>query len=313
MAPRRMRAVVAARAEAGEGVAAFVLKDPDGWELPPFRPGAHLDLYLPGGLVRTYSLVNDPAENDRYVIAVKREAQGRGGSAFLCDRLAAGDEIGIGLPRGGLPLGPQPQVFIAGGIGVTPFLSAASALVRQGRRDVMLHVIARGAPPLAERIAPLVAAGLAQVHDTRAGLRPLLGDLLAPFAGTGAAACCGPAALIDAFEAATRDWPADRVHVERFVPPPLEAPREAQDYRLVLARTGGEIAVPAGASMLEALAAHGIDIPHSCCGGICGLCKVGWIEGVPLHRDRALSPQERETSLLACVALSAGPRLVVDL
>ncbi|MFS8037793.1 PDR/VanB family oxidoreductase [Xanthobacter sp. AM11] len=313
MAPRRIRTVVAARVPAGADVVSFVLKDPEGWELPPFRPGAHVDLYLPGGLVRTYSLINAPADKHRYVIAVKREAAGRGGSRLLCDRLEAGAEIGVGLPRGGLELGPQPQVFIAGGIGVTPFLSAADALLRAGRRDFMLHVITRGAPPLASLVAPLVAAGVAQVHDTRAGPRPRLGPLLEAFGDAAAASCCGPEALLAGFTAATAHWPAHRVHVERFVAPPLAAPPEARPYRLVLSRSGAEIEVAAGASMLDALTAHGIPIPQSCGGGICGLCKVDWIEGEPLHRDRALSPDERHRSLLACVALSAGPRLVVDL
>jgi len=313
MAPRRIRTVVTARTAAGRDTVAFTLQDPDGWELPPFRPGAHVDLHLPGGLVRTYSLVNDPAQNDRYVIAVKREAGGRGGSRQLCDSVQAGNEIGVGLPRGGLNLGPQPQVFIAGGIGITPFLSAAHALLRAGRTDFRLHVIARGAPPLEEQIAPLVAAGLALVHDTSAGPRPDLDALLAPHPADAAASCCGPQALIAGFEAATVNWPAERVHVERFVPPPLAAPAEAQAYTLVLARSGGEIPMEAGASMLDKLTAHGIDVPHSCCGGICGLCRIDWIEGDPLHRDRALTPAERQRSLLACVTLSAGPRLVVDI
>jgi len=313
MPPRNVRTVVTTRIPAGRDVVAFVLQDPDGWELPPFRPGAHVDLYLPGGLVRTYSLVNAPAVNDRYMIAVKREAAGRGGSRLLCDAIEAGDEIGVGLPRGGLRLGPEPQVFIAGGIGVTPFLSAASALLRAGRSDFMLHVIARGAPPLANLISPLVAAGVARIHDTRAAPRPSLDAFLAPHAGQASASCCGPQALVTGFEAATAHWPAHRVHVERFVAPPMTPPPDARSYRLVLARSGEEIEVEAGASMLDKLTAHGIAIPHSCCGGICGLCKVGWIEGEPLHRDRSLSPDERRKSLLACVALSAGPRLIVDL
>lgn len=312
MAPRRIRTVVAARSEAGRDVVSFVLKDPDGWGLPPFGPGAHLDLYLPNGMIRTYSLVNDPAVNDRYVIAVKREPAGRGGSRFLCDALKVGDEIGVGLPRGGLALGPEPHVFIAGGIGVTPFLSAADALVRAGRSDFRLHVISRGLPPLADQLAPLVAAGVATLHDTGTGARPDLRALLGNDASR-RAACCGPDSLIDAFEAATVGWPEHLVHVERFVPPPLVAPAEAVDYTLVLARSGAEFPMAAGASMLDTLTAHGIAIPSSCCGGICGLCRVDWIEGEPLHRDRALSPDERRRTLLACVTLSASPRLVVDL
>ncbi|WP_296581863.1 PDR/VanB family oxidoreductase [Xanthobacter sp.] len=312
MAPRRIRTVVVARAAAGHDVVSFVLKDPDGWDLPSFRPGAHLDLYLSNGLVRTYSLVNDPAESDRYVIAVKREPAGRGGSRFLWESLQVGDEIGVGLPRGGLSLAPEAQIFVAGGIGVTPFLSAAAALLRAGRTDFRLHVISRGPPPLPDRLEPLVSAGVAELHDTSTGPRPALGPFLSGDA-TQAVSCCGPESLIAAFEAAIADWPKHLVHVERFVPPPLVAPPEARSYTLVLARSGAEIDMEAGASMLDTLTARGIAIPSSCCGGICGLCKVDWIEGEPLHRDRALSPEDRRRSLLACVALSASPRLVLDL
>lgn len=312
MAPRRIRAVVAARSEAGRDVVSFVLKDPDGWGLPPFRPGAHIDLYLSNGLIRTYSLVNDPAVNDRYVLAVKLEPGGRGGSRLLHETLKVGDEVAVGLPRGGLTLGPERQIFVAGGIGVTPFLSAADALLRAGRDDFRLHVIARGAPPLADLLAPLVKAGVAALHDTSTDPRPSLAGILSGD-GSRAVSCCGPESLLQNFEAATAGWPGHLVHVERFIPPPLVAPPEAQPYTLVLARSGAEIQMAAGASMLDALSAYGIEIPSSCCGGICGLCKVDWLEGTPLHRDRALSREERRSTLLACVALSASPRLVVDL
>ena len=112
--------------DAGAGVKLFSLVDPDHWDLPPFRPGAHIDLHLPGGMVRTYSLCNDPADNGCYRIAVKRERVGRGGSMILHDQVKVGDTIGVTLPRGGLPLDADVScfAFVAGGIGVTPFLSA---------------------------------------------------------------------------------------------------------------------------------------------------------------------------------------------
>lgn len=309
---RTIRTVVADARQAGPEVKRFVLKDPDGWVLPPFRPGAHVDLHLPGGLVRTYSLLNAPADDDRYVIAVKREADGRGGSILLHDDVAEGDEIGVGLPRSGLPLCERHQTFIAGGIGVTPFLSAATALLRHGRTDFMLHVLSRGEPPLADDLAPLLAEGCAVVHDTRR-MRPALADLVGQPHPDRRVHCCGPLGLIAAFEAAAEPWPAERIHVERFVPPPLVAPPDAQPYTLVLARSGIEIEVPLGMSMTEALDRHGVHVPSSCGGGICGTCRVDWIEGRPLHRDRALQPAERDHALLACVALSGAPRLVIDL
>lgn len=310
-----VKTIVRSIAEGGAGIKLFTLADPDDWELPPFRPGAHVDLHLPGGLVRTYSLCNDPADNTRYVVAVKRETNGRGGSIVLHDDVKVGDVIGVSLPRGGLHLDEKIAsfAFIGGGIGVTPFLSAANYLKRIGRTDFQLHVIARGALPLPDLLVPLMASGHVVVHDTAETARPDIAALIGMPSSGAAIACCGPEGMIDAFERASRDWPAELVHVERFVPPPLVVDPDARPYRLVLARSKIEVDVPLGKTMLSALLDAGVDIPASCCGGICGSCKVDWLEGRPLHRDRVLSPMERERSLMVCVAGSAEDRLVLDL
>jgi ferredoxin-NADP reductase len=301
--------------DGGHGIKVFSLVDPDHWELPPFRPGAHIDLHLAGGLVRTYSLCNDPADNARYVVAVKREADGRGGSIRLHDDIAVGDSIGVSLPRGGLALNDSISRFgfVAGGIGVTPFLSAASYLNRTGRRNFKLHVMARGAPPLAGLLAPFVASGQAVVHDTAVAPRPSLATLVGEPSLDAALGCCGPQGMIDDFEQATRGWPSEALHVERFVPPPLVVDPDAKPYHLILARSKDRIEVGPGQTMLAALQDFGIAIPASCCGGICGSCKVDWLEGEPVHRDRVLSPAERQRSLMVCVAGSAQDRLVLDL
>lgn len=301
--------------DAGDGVKLFSLVDPDRWELPSFRPGAHIDLHLPGGLVRTYSLCNDPADNQRYLVAVKRERAGRGGSAQLHDHVRAGDTIGVSLPRGGLPLGADVScvTFVAGGIGVTPFLSAAAWLKRTGRVDFTLHLLARGKPPLAHLLAPLERSGHLVLHDTATAARPDIAALVGRPSRGMAIACCGPASMIDDFEQASRDWPEERVHIERFVPPVLPADPDARPYTLALSRSKIETRVDPGQTMLAALLSLGIDIPASCCGGICGACKVDWLEGRPIHRDRVLSPTERARSLMVCVAGSSGDRLVLDL
>jgi ferredoxin-NADP reductase len=313
-APITAIATVVRRIEpAGHGVKRFTLEDPDRWELPPFKPGAHIDLHLPGCGLRTYSLCGAPHEDRRYVIAVKREAAGRGGSAFLFDSVREGDPLGVSLPRGGVPVPTcERRVFIAGGIGVTPFLSATSALLHRGERSFVLHLVARGEPPLADMLAPLVRQGLAVLHDTRAG-RPDLPALMgAPEPGV-RVACCGPAGMLEAFEDASAEWPRDSVHVERFVPPPLVVDPLAGPYTLVLGRSGRSMDVPAGMTMLDAIASCGGDVPTSCGGGICGACRVGVLEGAVLHHDRFLSPAEREHSALVCVAGCAGGKLVLDL
>jgi vanillate O-demethylase ferredoxin subunit len=311
----KVRTIVEQIEDGGPGIKLFSLVDPDHWELPPFRPGAHIDLHLPGGLVRTYSLCNDPADDKRYVVAVKREAEGRGGSIVLHDAVKVGDTIGVTLPRGGLDLSADVTrfTFIGGGIGVTPFLSAATWLKRMGRSKFTLHMIARGEPPLADLLAPLRKSGHVVIHDTSSGQRPDIAALVGRPLSDVALACCGPDGMIDDFEQASRDWPADRVHIERFVPPPLPIDPDAKPYVLALAKSKREITVTAGQTMLSALTNIGIDVPASCCGGICGSCKVDWLEGQPVHRDRVLSPAERERSLLVCVAGSAGDRLVLDL
>jgi ferredoxin-NADP reductase len=293
----------------------FSLVDPDRWELPPFRPGAHIDLHLSGGTVRTYSLCNDPADNKRYLVAVKRERAGRGGSAKLHDEIEVGDSIGVSLPRGGLDLPEDISrfVFVAGGIGVTPFLSAAAFLKRTGRPNFALHVIARGEPPLGRLLAPLASSGNLVLHDTSARPRPELVRLIGRQESNVGLGCCGPESMIDDFERAADDWPDEHVHIERFVPPLLPVDPNAKPYTLVLVRSRLETRVIPGQTMLSAIQGLRIDVPASCCGGICGSCKVDWIEGSPVHRDRVLSPAERVRSLMVCVAGSAEDRLVLDL
>jgi ferredoxin-NADP reductase len=299
----------------GEGVKLFSLVDPDHWELPPFRPGAHIDLHLSGGMVRTYSLCNDPADNKRYLIAVKRERDGRGGSAKLHDEIEVGDTIGVSLPRGGLDLHHDVAhfVFVAGGIGVTPFLSAAALLKRTGRPNFTLHLTARGEPPLKALLKPLMKTGHVVLYDTTQSGRPAIAHLIGEPGSGRALGCCGPESMIDDFEQAARDWPSQRVHIERFVPPVLPVDPNAKPYTIVLSRSKSEARVEPGQTMLEVLVGLGIDIPASCCGGICGSCKVDWLEGSPVHRDRVLSPSERQRSLMVCVAGSAEERIVLDL
>jgi ferredoxin-NADP reductase len=308
-----VRTVVEAIDEGGDGIKVFTLVDPDHWELPPFKPGAHIDLHLSSGLVRTYSLCNDPIEATRYVVAVKREAEGRGGSIALCDTTRIGDTIGVSLPRGGLALDPPAgrYVFVAGGIGVTPFLSVAGYLRRTGHGDFKLHVVARSRLPLEHLLAPLIEEKRVAVHRTAKDGRPDIGSLLPAAQPKTLIGCCGPEAMLADFEQASKAWPAESVHIERFVPPLV--PLNAKPYTLVLARSGRELPVLPGQTMLSALERSGVEVASSCCGGICGACKVGWLEGKPLHRDRVLSPYERERNLMACVAGSESERLVLDL
>jgi ferredoxin-NADP reductase len=297
---------------AGPGILRITLRDPDGWPLPRVRPGAHLDLHVPGVGPRAYSLCGDPAVQDAWTVAVKREAESRGGSAWI-HALREGDPVAASMPRCTFPLaeGAARHVMIAGGIGVTPFLAMAPALERAGA-DWVLHVLHRDALPCPEDLAPWLESGRAVAHDTAMRPRPSLDALLGPPAPGLQAYCCGPVPMIDAFEHATAGWPAGAARAEHFVPPVLPPDPSARPYTLALAASGVTADVPAGGSMLVALRALGAKVEASCEGGICGACKVRWLEGEPVHRDRVLSPAERMTHVMVCVAGCASERLVLD-
>ena len=300
--------------EVGSDTKRFTLADKDGWQLPPFRPGAHVDVHVQPGLVRTYSLCNEPEDECRYVIAVKRERDGRGGSNHLHDRISVGDPIGVSIPRGGIALREDGMnVFIAGGIGVTPFVSAIRHLERNGRTNYVLHWSSRGAPSLADMIAPAIASGRVQVYDTRNQQKPSIAQIVSKYEGSGLAACCGPLPMLEMFEDVVGSWPDDRKHIELFAPPKRVALSDVPPYELLLKASNIVATVTPDIGLLGTLEALGIDVPVSCGGGICGACRTRWIEGPPIHRDRILSPSERQSELIVCVGDCAGPRLVLDL
>ncbi|MBR0666421.1 oxidoreductase [Roseomonas hellenica] len=312
--PRHITLRVVAAAEAGPGIRRLTLQDPDGWRLPRVRPGAHLDLQVPGVGPRAYSLCGDPAEEDRWVIAVRREATSRGGSAWLHEALRPGDMVASAMPRCTFPLeeAATHHVMIAGGIGVTPFLSMAPMLERAGRSWV-LHVLHRGGPPpCGDDLAPWAALGRVVLHDTLSAPRPDLATLLGPHRAGIQAYCCGPPAMLEGFAAATIAWPAGAARMEHFVPPALPPDPDARPYLLVRAATGESVEVAAGESMLAALRRMGANVDSSCEGGICGACEIRWLEGEPIHRDLVLPAARRATHLMACVAHCASARLVVE-
>ena len=311
--PRHIRLRVIAARPAGPGVRRLTLQDPDGYGLPRFKPGAHLDLMVPGLGLRSYSLCGDPAVTDRWEIAVKREAASRGGSAWVSDTLAVGDEVAAAMPRCTFPIAEAAtrHVMVAGGIGVTPFLAMAPVLERAGA-NWTLHVLHRGGQPCPDDLAAWIAVGRTILHDTAAGARPTMPSLLGPYTDGLQAYCCGPSPMLNAFRLATADWPHSAAQVEHFVAPDLAPDPDARPYTLIRAKTGTSVEVVAGASMLAGLRMLGADVDASCEGGICGACEVRWLEGAPLHRDRVLSPARRTTHLISCVANCASGRLVVD-
>ena len=306
--------VVSRIEDLGSDTKRVTLVDQDDWDLPPFRPGAHIDVHLQPGLVRTYSLCNEPEDNRRYIIAVKRERDGRGGSNFLHNQVQVGDRIGVSIPRGGITLNPNGMnIFVAGGIGVTPFVSALRHLERHGRSNYILHWTCRGRPTLADMVRGPIESGRVRLYDTTSQAKPVIADIVNAYAESGSAACCGPASMLESFERAVAAWPDDRKHIEMFTPPKRVAQSDVPPYELVLAASKKQATVLPEVGLLGTLEAMAIDVPVSCGGGICGACRTRWIEGPPIHRDRVLSPAERQSELIVCVGDCAGPKLVLDL
>lgn len=292
----------------------FTLADEDGWRLPPFRPGAHIDLHLANGQVRTYSLCNEPSDQHRYVIAVKKEPEGRGGSRYLHEQLEVGDRLGVSVPRSGIQVSEEGiNIFIAGGIGITPFISTILDMERGGLTNYELHWSSRGSPPLEDMLAPQIASGRVHLYDTTRDPCPDIHHITHARSDKAHACCCGPSGMLAVFEAAVGNWPDDRKHVERFTAPKPLPSATATTFTVVLARSGVEAVVEPEVGLLSTLEALGAEVSVSCGGGICGACRTRWLEGNPLHRDRVLSPQERATELMVCVAECSSSRLVLDL
>ncbi len=297
---------------------AFTLADPGGGPLPAWQPGAHIDLVLPSGLERQYSLCSDPADRGGYRIAVLREPDSRGGSAELHERQLCGATVTIRGPRNHFPLEDAPgYLLIAGGIGVTPLLPMARALAdRGGPWRLAYGGRTRGRMAFAAELAALGGDAVELYPQDERG--PL--DLAALLAGAGDALvyACGPAPMLDAVQAiaAERGLPAPRV--ERFSGSgnAIVGPQPGDENLTVeLARTGLTLTVPPGRSILAAVRDVLPDVPYSCEEGFCGACETVVLAGQPEHRDEVLSEAERDAgkTMMICVSRAATPRLTLDL
>lgn len=309
--PHGSELVVADVRPAADGVRSLTLRRPGGGPLPVWEPGAHLDVLLAPGLERQYSLCGDPADRETWRVAVLREDAGRGGSAYVHERLGPGDVVRVRGPRNHFRLEPAAGYrFIAGGIGITPLLPMLAAAERAGA-DWSLLYGGRRRGTMAFR-AELARYGdrvtLAPEDETG----PL--DLAAVLDGVPDGTlvyCCGPGPLLDAVEARC---PPAVLRTERFRP--AERPAVAADaFEVVLARSGRSVTVPPGVSVLDAVRAAGAEVLYSCAEGTCGTCETDVVEGVPDHRDSVLTEEERAAgeTMLICVSRCRGKRLVLDL
>ena len=300
-----------------EAVNGYELVDPRGRDLPRFAAGAHVDLRL-GGLVRQYSLWNDPAERRRYCIAVLREDASRGGSRHLHDTVRVGDLVEVSLPRNNFPLdaAAERHLLIAGGIGIAPIMAMIAEL-RRRRADFQLHYCTRSAERTAFRddLAPLAAEGRVHFHydggDPSRGL-DVTAALRDPPPGTHLY-YCGPETLMAAAAEAAKDWPAGSVHCEYFTVPPAVSGLEDRPFRVSLAKRGVEYEVPVGETIVGVLRRHGVAVRTSCELGYCGACLTPYLAGEPDHRDQVLEEHGRERYVLICCARSKTPVLQLDL
>lgn len=288
--------------------------------LPPFSAGAHIDVHLAPGLVRQYSLCNNPAETHRYQIAVLREPSSRGGSLAMHEQLQVGDVLHISPPRNHFPLTPAANsLLFAGGIGITPILCMAERLAAIGA-GFQLHYCARSADRAAfkERIAASAYASHVDFHfDDGAQAQKL--DLGAALRATPADShlyVCGPAGFIDFVISTAQQlgWPEAQLHREYFAGAAHDTSQDGS-FEVVLASSGKAYNVPADTSIVQALAAHGIEIEMSCEQGVCGTCVTRVLEGIPDHRDTYFSDSEKRANnqCTPCCSRALSPRLVLDL
>lgn len=306
--------LIAARDEARD-IRLLELASPCGGVLPSAEPGAHIDLQLPGNIVRQYSLTNVDLHPRKYVIGVKRDPASRGGSKFVFDQLRVGHALRISTPRNNFRLldGVSPVVLIAGGIGITPIWAMVQQLTAMQRRWE-LHYSCRSRSDMAF-LGELQHLPHAKLHfdDERQGQLLDLAAIVGSAPDGATYYCCGPQPMLAAFERATSALPPSRVHLERFAP--AEPPSARQAFDVVLKQSGRILKVPVGRTILSVLLEEGIAVDYSCELGVCGVCETRVLEGVPNHRDSVLTPEERQkgNTMMVCCSGCKGDRLVLDL
>ncbi|WP_395692400.1 PDR/VanB family oxidoreductase [Nocardioides sp.] len=309
--------VVEAVDRVADDVVALTLVDPDGDALPPWTPGAHVDLILGDGLVRQYSLCSDPADSRVIRVGVLKAPDSRGGSAYVHDQLAVGSTVRVRGPRNHFSFVASPRyVFLAGGIGITPLLPMMAEAEAAGA-DWHLWYGGRTRSSMGF-VDELAAYGekVTLVPQDEAGLLDLATVLGEPRADT-LVYVCGPEGLLGAVEAVCETgWPPGALHLERFAAKETEAPAEGErSFELVLASSGMTLTVPPDRSVFDVIQDAGIPVLGSCHEGICGTCEQLVLEGDVDHRDSVLNEAEQAANdaMMVCVSRCRSDRLVLDL
>jgi phthalate 4,5-dioxygenase reductase component len=308
---------VASVTDVADAIRSFELVQPDGGELPPFTPGSHVKVQTPNGSVRKYSLCNGPAERHRYVITVKREDGGQGGSLSMHTNLQVGDVLPTSVPDNAFPMVEKARsyLFIAGGIGITPIMSMIRSLGELPDAPWKLYYLTRHPQDAAfveELKQPAWHKNVAvhHSHGDPGKMFDLWPVLEKP--NTGHIYCCGPRRLMEAVRDMTGHWMASRVHFESFLEGGVAQPDD-KPFTVALAHSAQEFEVPVGKSILATLREHGCSAPSSCESGTCGTCRTALLEGEADHRDMVLMPEEMASQIMICVSRAKSARLVIDL
>ncbi len=313
--------VVQRRELQAEAVAVITLADPAGTPLPPFTAGAHIDVHLPGGLVRQYSLCGDPRGASTYRLAVLKDPASRGGSATVHELLPQGARLGISAPRNHFPLdaGASHSVLVGGGIGITPMITMAWELHNAGR-PFELHYAARSRAQaaLVEELAAVPWAERVRLYFSVEGSKPDPQAILKNAPSGSHLYVCGPAGFMDWVmgEARAMALASAQIHREYFAAPGTPASAApATSFEVVAKGSGKTIRVAADQTIVAALRGAGIDVPVSCEEGVCGTCLCTVLEGDPDHRDAYLTDEERAANdqILVCCSRARSARLVLDI
>lgn len=321
MVERTLTVQVARIARQTPEILSFELAHPMGRRLPGYRAGAHIDVHMPGGFTRQYSLAHDAGAEDgaaSYLIGVKREPASRGGSHSMHMRVREGDLLPVSTPRNTFPIREEARhhILLAGGIGMTPLLAMAQALARTGA-DFRLYLFVRSEEHLAFADAlrdPAMASRL-RVHfdDGDASRKINLRQLLAVRQPGTHLYVCGPAGFMQAVRHAAAHWPDDVVHTEYFAAPANAAGGTGRPFVLQLKRRGITVPVAGDQTAVDALHDFGIDVPVSCEQGLCGTCVVDADGEGAEHRDFCLTRGERVKKVALCCSRAKGDTLAIDL
>ncbi|HEX5426045.1 MAG TPA: PDR/VanB family oxidoreductase [Candidatus Acidoferrales bacterium] len=315
---RQLKVAVTKKVQIADDIFLFELQALSGSQLPPFTPGAHITVTTPSGQKRRYSLCNDSNERNRYVIAVKQEKEGRGGSLSFTTNVEGGATIDIEPPENEFEMSatePTRYIFIAGGIGITPIRAMILHCIRHGKTNFKLYYFTRSPNLMAFReefAAPEFEGKVVMHHDSgdpeqAYDLWPILEEQ------NGAHMyCCGPRGLMDAVRDMTGHWSDSSVHFEDFVGASARHPDD-KPFEVKLAKSGTVYEVAAGVSILDTLRKNGHVLPSSCESGTCGTCRTHFLEGEPDHRDLVLSEKEKKNEIMICVSRAKSSTLTLDI